>query len=168
MPEDGGDMRLSSCFVALLFWSSSLIGQAPPSHLTSGPPVPPTPVEAAVKAAYQREFGETIARPAIYNNPQAVDCSGNGHLTTTAYVRAGTTTTLLSMYMSRDGTGVTRRSRSALALAPAGTIRILVVLIRYPETVSANALTLWEDAQKQINDDHAAFASSRGYRAPVV
>ena len=152
-------MRLSSCVIALLIWSSPVTGQAPS---------PPAPVAAAVKAAYQREFGQTIEHPAIYNNPLALDCLGNGHLTTTAYVRTGTTTTLRSMYMSRDGTTVTQKTQNPVRLVPAGTIRILVVLIRYPETFAANALALWENAQKEINEDHAAFAKSRGYRAPIV
>ncbi|SPE32622.1 hypothetical protein SBA3_1900024 [Candidatus Sulfopaludibacter sp. SbA3] len=121
-----------------------------------------------MKAAYQREFGETIEHPAIYNNPRAVDCRGEGHLTTTAYLKSGLTTTLLSMYMSRDGVSVIRRDRTQVSLAPAGTIRVLVVLVRYPETVTADALGFWEDAQKQINEDHTAFAKSRGYNAPVV
>jgi hypothetical protein len=97
-----------------------------------------------VKAAYQREFGETIEHPAIYNNPRAVDCRGEGHLTTTAYLKSGFTTTLLSMYMSRDGVSVIRRDLSRALLAPAGTIRVLVILVRYPETVTADALGFWE------------------------
>jgi hypothetical protein len=159
MQNDGGGMRLSSCVVALLIGSSSLVGQAPS---------PPAPIEAAVKAAYQREFGRTIEHPPIYNNPLALNCLGNGHLTTTAYVRTGTTTSLLSLYMSRDGTTVTQKMQSPVSLMPAGTIRILVVLIRYPETVAVNALALWESAQQEINEEHAAFAKNRGYPAPIV
>jgi hypothetical protein len=149
--------------------SRPLLGQAP-----SIPPPPPSdspalrPIEAAVKVAYQREFAQTIEHPAIYNNPQAVDCRGGGHLTTTAYLRTGTTTTLFSMYLSRDGTTVIRKSQSRVLLAPAGTIRVLVVLVRYPQTVQADALALWETAQSQINEEHAAFARSRGYSVPIV
>jgi hypothetical protein len=72
------------------------------------------------------------------------------------------------MYMSRDGTTVIRKSRSQVFVPPAGTIRVLVVLVRYPQTVQADALALWETAQNQINEDHAAFAKSRGYKAPIV
>ena len=153
--------------------SAASAGRRPAIAPTSTPVTPgrfsaPMAIEGAVKAAYQREFGQTIVHPAIYNNPQAVNCTDAGHLTTTAYVRTGTTTTLFSMYMSRDGATVTRKTRRSVVLAPAGTIRILVVLIRYPETISADALALWEDAQKQINDEHAIFAKSRGYDAPIV
>jgi hypothetical protein len=161
-------IRLGFAVLTMLMLSNTFLGQAP-----SIPPSPPpgspglTTIEAAVKAAYQREFGETIEHPAVYDNPQAVDCHGEGHLTTTAYLRTDTTTTLLSMYMSRDGTTVTRKSRSQVLLAPAGTIRVLVVLVRYPQTISADALALWEVAENQINEDHAAFAKSRGY-APIV
>jgi hypothetical protein len=161
-------IRLGFAVLTMLMLSNTFLGQAP-----SIPPSPPpgspglTTIEAAVKAAYQREFGQTMEHPAIYNNPQAVDCRGEGHLTTTAYLRTGTTTTLLSMYMSRDATTVTRESRSQVLLPPAGTIRVLVVLVQYPQTVSVGALALWEAAQNQINEDHAAFAKSRGY-APIV
>jgi hypothetical protein len=72
------------------------------------------------------------------------------------------------MYTSRDGATVTRKTQSAVRLAPAGTIQVLVILVRYPQTVAADALTLWEAAQKEINEDHAAFAKSRGYNAPIV
>lgn len=156
-------VRLDFSAVLLLISWNALFGQAP------SPPVPTSDsILAAVKAAYQREFGETIEHPAIYNDPQAVNCRGEGHLTTTAYLKAGDTTKLLWMYLSRDGASVIRKNRPELVLAPAGTIRVLVVLVRYPETVAADALGLWEDAQRQINDDHAAFAKSRGYNAPIV
>ena len=159
----GDSVKVDFASVALLVSSSALFGQVP-----SLPQLPPDSIVAAVKAAYQREFRETIEHPAIYNNPQAVNCRGEGHLTTTAYLKTGVTTTLLSMYMSRDGTTVIRKDRSQVLLAPAGTIRVLVVLVRYPETVSADTLGLWKDAQQQINEDHTAFAKSRGYDAPVV
>ncbi len=125
-------------------------------------------VADAVKAAYLREFGVTIEHPAIYNNPESVNCRGEGHLTTTAYLNLGGRMTLLSMYMTRDGSSLIRKSRSQVLLAPAGTIRVLVVLVRYPEMFTAETIGLWEYAQAQINEDHRAFAESRGYKAPVV
>jgi|HubBroStandDraft_1064217.scaffolds.fasta_scaffold334322_1 hypothetical protein len=108
----GDSVKVDFASVALVVSSSALFGQVP-----SPPQLPPDSIVAAVKAAYQREFGETIEHPAIYNNPQAVNCRGEGHLTTTAYLRAGVTTTLLSMYMSRDGGSVIRKDRSQVLLA---------------------------------------------------
>jgi hypothetical protein len=124
----------------------TLLGQARSAPL-------PSSIEAAVKAAYQREFGEVIEYPAIYNNPQPIDCRGNRHppITTTAYLRRGAVTTLLTMYLSQDGV-VEHKSRSEVPLAPVGKIRVLCLLVRYPETVTADALALWEDAQRQINE----------------
>jgi hypothetical protein len=160
-------MSRNAAVAAFLMLSSALLGQAP-SIRTLPELRDVTSIEAAVKAAYQREFGRTVDHPAIYNNPQANNCRGEGHLTTTAYLRTGTTTTVFSMYMSRDAATVTRKTQSVVPLVPAGTIRVLVLLLRYPQTVAANALTLWESAQKGINEDHAVFAKSRGYNAPIV
>ena len=123
---------------------------------------------AAVKAAYQRQLGEVIEHPAIYNDPKAVNCRGEGHLTTAAYLKHGNTTTLLTMYMSREADNVFSVTRTAVSLLPAGTIRVLALVVKYPETVGPDALALWEDAQRQINAEHAAFAKSRGYQAPIV
>jgi hypothetical protein len=160
-------MSRSAAVAAFLMLSSALLAQAP--LIPTSPELRDvTSIEAAVKAAYQREFGRTVEHPAIYNNPQANNCRGEGHLTTTAYLRSGTTTTLLSMYMSRDAATVTRKNESVGPLLPAGTIRVLVLLLHYPQTVAANALALWEAGQKAINEDHAAFAKSRGYNAPIV
>src|SRR4051812_3792610 len=159
-------MIRGTAVAACLTVSSALLGQVPSIQQSDLHDV--TSVERAVKAAYQREFGRTIEHPAIYNNPDATNCRGVGHLTTTAYLRTGITTTLLSMYMSRDAATVTRKTESAVPLVPAGTIRVLVLLLQYPQTVAGNALTLWEGAQKEINEDHAAFAKSRSYSAPIV
>jgi len=148
--------------VLLMIQPGALLGQP------RSAPIPP-PIEAAVKAAYQREFGETIEYPAIYNNPNPVDCRGQKHppFTTTAYLRKDGATTLLTMYISEDGV-VQHKTRSEPPLPPVGKIRVLCVLVRYPETVGADALPLWEKAQQQINEDHTAFAKSRGYKAPIV
>ena len=157
-------MTRSPAVAAFLMLSSALLGQAP--SIQPSPDLRDvTSIEGVVKAAYQREFGRTIEHPAIHNNPH---CRDEGHLTTTAYLRTGATTTLLSMYMTRDAATVIRKTESAVSLPPAGTIRVLVLLLHYPQTVAANALTLWEDGQKEINEDHAAFAKSRGYKAPIV
>ncbi|HEV3485407.1 MAG TPA: hypothetical protein VG106_08370 [Vicinamibacterales bacterium] len=162
-------MSRTCVMVGLLMSSGALLGQAPPgaapSQVDSRAPVS---IAAAVRAAYQREFERTIEYPAIYNNPQALNCRGEGHLTTTAYIASGTSLTLLSMYMSRDAATVLRKRQSPVLLLPAGVIRVLVVLVQYPETVGGNGVALWEHAQNQINQDHLRFAESRGYKAPVV
>jgi hypothetical protein len=152
---------------ASLMLSNALLGPAPSIPLSPKHPEL-TSIEAAVKAAYQRKFGRTIEHSAIYNNPQAINCRGEGRVTTTAYLRTATTTTLLSLYMSRDGATVTQKNKSAVRPVPAGKIHVLVILLRYPQTVAANVLSLWEAAQKDTNQDHAAFATSRGYNAPIV
>jgi hypothetical protein len=120
-----------------------------------------------VRAAYDREFELAVGHPAIYDNPRASDCSGNTHITTTAYLKHGSATTVYSMYFSADGM-VTRKSQMPIELRPAGRIRVLAVLVRYPETIADDALSQWTAAQQQINEDHAAFARSRGYGAPIV
>ncbi|HLK68082.1 MAG TPA: hypothetical protein VKU19_31835 [Bryobacteraceae bacterium] len=140
----------------------ALHGQSP-----AAPPEVPSSIRKAVIAAYQREFGVMIEYPAIYHNPEAVNCKGEGHVTTTAYLRTGTSTRVLSLYLSEEGTVINKNELHVL-LAPAGTIRVLVVLLRYPETVSADALGFWEDAQKEINEEHVAFAKSRGFEKPIV
>lgn len=154
--------RRTFVLVVLMILPGTLLGQA------RSAPVPSS-IEAEVKAAYQREFGEVIEYPAIYTNPQPIDCQGNRHppITTTAYLRRGAITTLLTMYMSPDGV-VEHKTRSEVPLAPVGKIRVLCLLVRYSDTVTAAALGLWEDAQRQINEEHAALARSRGYRAPII
>ena len=126
------------------------------------------PVGSVVRDKYQREFGERVPIPAIFNDERSVDCSRNGHLTTTAYIRRpGNRSTLLEMYLSHDGTVVTAK-RVSTVITPAGTFKTLVVIVRYGATVSADGIELFEKAQKQINEDHAAFARGRGYAAPLV
>jgi hypothetical protein len=71
------------------------------------------------------------------------------------------------MYMSQDGV-VEHKTRSEVPLAPVGKIRVLCLLVRYPETVTADAPALWKDAQRQMNEDHAALARNRGYQAPII
>ena len=89
----------------------------------SGPPSrPPDSVESAVTAAYAREFSETIARPAIYNDPSGGGCTAP-HLTTTAYVRTSSTTgRLLYLMTTPDGRVVARKSRVESVVLPAGSV----------------------------------------------
>lgn len=141
--------------------------------LSSGqtPARPPAPdvVERAVRAAYLRQFGEAIERPGIFNDPRAVNCRGNGHLMTTAYLRTSARTSrLLTMRMPRDASAVEGATESPGILTPAGAFRVLVLLVQHPETVGERGPALWAAAQRRINEDHAAFAKSRGFAAPIV
>ena len=135
----------------------------------SGPPSrPPDSVESAVTAAYAREFSETIARPAIYNDPSGGGCTAP-HLTTTAYVRTSSTTgRLLYLMTTPDGRVVARKSRVESVVLPAGTFRVLVVIAKHPATIGDSTLRHWEAAQAKINHDHAAFAASRGLPRSIV
>jgi len=127
-----------------------------------------TPLESAVRDAYQREFAERVPIPAIFNDERSVDCAGTGHMMTTAYMNGPRNrSTLLQMYLPRDGTQVEKKAVSSV-IRPAGTFKTLVVIVGYGVTVSAEGIKLFERAQKQINEDHAAFARSRGYAAPLI
>jgi hypothetical protein len=138
-----------------------------PPASSGGPPA--STVQAAVSQAYQREFGLSIPSPAIFNDPRSQNCAGAGHLTTTAYLRTGSRTALLHfLYMSRDAGAVIRRDPPSSVVAPAGTFRALVVVTQHPETVGFDSLMLLEAAQRQINEDHAAFARAKGFPSPIV
>jgi hypothetical protein len=124
--------------------------------------------EAVVAAAYAREFGETIRRPAIFTEPLGSGCK-DPHLTTTAYFRTSPTSArLLYLYSTVDGGTVIRKSRVASVVAPSGTFRVLVMMVRHPATVRDSDLENWEAAQAKINRDHASFASNRGFPEPIV
>lgn len=138
---------------------------AAPVHAAPELPAPvDAALETAVREAYEREFGEMVPRPAIYSDPRSVDCNGNGHLTTTAYLG---NRRLMYLYLSRDGATVAFKDEWSATLDPAGSFRVLTVLIDYPETTRGR-LALWEDAQAEINRNHAEFASARGYESPIV
>jgi hypothetical protein len=125
-------------------------------------------LDALVSGWYEREFGETIPRPAIFNDPRAVDCRGDGHLTTTAYLRTSDNTAdVLVLYLTRDGLNLIRKSR-ANVLVPMGTFKVLSMVVRHPDTVGADPLSMWERAQHEVNQQHARFASDKGYASPLV
>jgi hypothetical protein len=171
-------MKRFAFVIALLLGTAACQSSRPstgPTPPQSGPTevptsLPPrTPLEDAIKTRYQEQFSEPIYRPAIYNDPRSVDCAGNGHLTTTAYLpSSGGGTTLLTLYTSRDGTQVTHTTTTTPAFKPAGHFRVLVGLLTWPQTLTDAGLPLWEAAQASINEDHAAFAASRHYGAPIV
>jgi hypothetical protein len=126
------------------------------------------PMVASVTAAYQREFGLALEHPAVYGGPTNEGCRGEPHVTTTAYLgKPGGRATLYALLLSPDGGAVLRRTQEDV-VRPAGVFKVLSVLIRYPATYAADALKQWESAQASINQDHAAFAASRGYQRALV
>ena len=78
-----------------------------------------------------------------------------------------TTSRLLTLYTSADGSTVVAQTTGTFR-RPAGTFKVLVVMLRYSQTIGSNAAQLWAAAQASINADHAAFAASRGFAAPIV
>jgi len=126
------------------------------------------PFDRAIKAAFRREFGEIIPRPAVFNDPAANDCGGNGHGMATAYLPTSDGRgDLLMLYTSRDGATVMRAARKSNVRLPAGHVRVATFVARYPAT-TGDRLTGWEAAQAQINADHVEFAAKRGFAAPIV
>ncbi len=125
---------------------------------------PLTPIEAAIRRAYYREFGQKTFRPAIFYGTTA----GCNVLETSAYSRASATTPLISyMRTTRDASTVALKY-SVNVRRPAGTFRVLAVILRYPATTGPDFLARWATAQQQINADHVSFAASRGLAAPIV
>lgn len=124
-------------------------------------------MENAVRQAFEQAFNEQVPRPAIVeSNSDVVFCSA--YVTSNAWLGSpGRSSTLLSLKLSSDGMSVTRSTRATF-LTPAGTFRALTVLVGYPETVGADAISLLEGAQRAINDDYASFSAARGYGAPLV
>lgn len=126
--------------------------------------VTPSPLEAALSRRFAERFGEEVPYPAFFDN---VACGG-AHVAATAYLDpAQRRSTLLSLYTSPDG-GTILTSASRSALVPAGTFRVLVLLVGYPQTVNLDNLALWAAAQQQVNGNHADFARARGWPAPIV
>jgi len=125
-------------------------------------------LEALVSGWYEREFGETIPRPATFDDDRAVDCRGDGHLTTTAFLRnRGRTADVLVLYLTRDGLNLVKKSR-ATVLVPLGTFRVLSIVVGHTATVGSEPLSKWQLAQDEVNQQHAEFARNRGYVSPLV
>ena len=143
----------------------------PPGAITEVPAsLPPrTALENAIKDHYARLFNEPVFRPAIVNQAGYVDCSGQGHLTSTLFLRDSAQpgiSRVRALYTSRDGAQVERQFDGAF-LTPAGVFRVLVAVLTWPDTVVEADRGLWEAAQASINADHAAFSAARGF-SPVV
>jgi len=142
-------------------------GTTAPSPST-GPPtlatvVPKTALESALVQDYQQVFRTQITHPAYFDNALC-----NSTVSTTAYFKqSDKKSTLLYLSTSADGKTVVNQLRNTV-VTPAGTFRVLVVLVSYSETVNQSNAGLFVPAQEQINQDHVAFAASRGYGAPLV
>jgi hypothetical protein len=137
-------------------------------HDTNAPTTSLTPLEVAIAQRYRDEFGETIPRPALFTPTLDATRPCDWHVTSTAWTKpSGATATLLTLYTSPDGRTTTLKS-SGTYLRPAGTFRVLVALVRHPQSVGTEGLALWEAAQRQMNTDHQSFASAKGYATPLV
>ena len=127
-----------------------------------------TPLQAAIAQRFREEFGETVPRPAVYAPTVDANRACDWHVTSTAWVKpSGSTATLLTLYTSPDGRTVEKKE-SATYLRPVGNFRVVVALVRHPQTVGDGGLALWEAAQRQMNTDHESFASAKGYATPIV
>jgi hypothetical protein len=133
----------------------------------------PTPdsqygIRERVAAAYMREFGLQIASPVVFAPMKGSTCPRVAPFISTAYLReSGSESNLFVLYLSEDASRVLGKTQSRV-LTPAGTIRVLVVLVRHRQTFGPNGLDMWMKAQSDINDLHAAFAAEHGYAAPIV
>jgi hypothetical protein len=96
---------------------------------------------------------------------------------TVTYLPAGSPTQrrIYAMYMTPDGTSLvkSRDGRSkygggVMSIIPAGTFRVLTVVLSYAQTFAEDALAAWSQAQAAINEQHASFARSKAYASPVV
>ncbi|HEX6251493.1 MAG TPA: hypothetical protein VFZ56_08680 [Gemmatimonadaceae bacterium] len=170
-------MRVSLASLLLVLIACGSEPTGPPDGSPGTPQQPLVPsISAAVSTSYQREFQESVPRPAIFDQDPRAGCTGAGHLMTTAYLPTGNPgeRRLLEMYLSRDGTslvtareGGLKHSR-VLRIIPAGTFNVLTVLVTYPETTDDASLALLSQAQAGINAQHELFATSRGYASPIV
>ena len=126
------------------------------------------PLQDLVRDWYRREFAVAVPRPAIFNDPRAVDCRGDGHLTTTAYLRTDARTAdLLVLYLTRDGLNLIRKSRRTVLL-PVGRFRVLSIIVQHPQTTGSDPLSMWRAAQDEVNRQHVEYARGHGYTAPLV
>jgi hypothetical protein len=170
-------MRVPRASLLLVLIACGSEPTGPPDGLSGTPQQPLAPtISAAVSNSYQREFLESVPRPAIFNQDPRPGCASGGHLMTTAYLPTGNPgeRRLLEMYLSRDGgslvtarEGGLKQSR-VLRIIPAGTFNVLTVLVMYPETTDDESLARLSQAQDGINAQHELFATSSGYASPVV
>jgi len=116
-------------------------------------------------ALFEQHFAEAVNTPAYYVDPSDL-CGQRHNATATAYLRVTDKTSSLMTLRFGDSQSVT--ATRGTVMTPAGRIRVLVVLIAYPETVGDGGVTMWQQAQAAVNADHATFAARRGYPKPLV
>ncbi len=125
-------------------------------------------VEQLVRDWYQREFDISIPQPVVFNDDRAIDCRGDGHLISTAYLRTDATTAdLFVLYLTHDGVNLIKKQRLHV-LAPAGRFKVLSIVVRHPDTTGPDPIAMWQTAQDEINTQHADFARDHGYGSPIV
>lgn len=123
-----------------------------------------------VRDRYAVQYDVSVPKPAFVNSAHASGCQDERHLLTTAWLptQVPNARRLIAMYLSPDGRWTMRRSDQTLRAIPAGTFTVLTVLLTYPETTGEDALALLQNAQEEINEQHAQFAVDRGYASPIV
>jgi len=153
----------------------SLVGVLIMAALLAFPRTACTSVCDNVANLYMSEFGESVPKPAC-PPPNSSTAPGTNHLTTTAYLPTGVPgeRRLLVMHVTSDGKSLqetydhSTKYQTIQKPIPAGTFKVLTVLVTYPQTIDTNSITLLQNEQAHINKDHADFASSHGYSAPIV
>jgi hypothetical protein len=162
----------------MVFGTAISVGENALSVTVRQPPdlASPTPLTEqdelvrSLKAAFENSFNVSIEIPAYFIDPYGADCRKrprSRNVTSTAYIRKSERRSdLIVLQTSEDG--AIRYATKETVLTPAGEIRVLVLLFRYEETVGVDAIQLWEKAQATINAEHAAFAKSRHYPAPLI
>lgn len=145
----------------------------PPTSVDPPVQTPADVARPAVVAAYQREFGQQVPRPAIYTD--SIGCGQAPHYMTVTYLPGGPGgRRMLAMYLAADGrtlvTGTEGQMKvdRPVAVPPAGRQSVLTVLISYDATIGPDTMAHLEASQRQVNADHAAFAAARRYAEPIV
>lgn len=132
--------------------------------------LPDEPEPESVSSRYLTEFGVLVPHPVVHA------CPGASYRTTVAYLPTGfpQTRMMYVMHLTLDGSDLaTSRDGNSryfrqVNTPPAGTFRVLTAVLLWPQTFTSAELPLLEAAQAVINQQHADFATSRGYAAPIV
>ena len=132
----------------------------------SGQADPSAALVDLVNAAYRAEFGKSFRTPAIHIDERNDKCRVAQSVTSTAYRRVSDEWSELLVLRLNMAGGLVRK-RSPWVLTPAGRFRVITFVMDYP-TLGPDFDRWWPAAQARINEDHLAFARSRGYPAPLV